>query len=182
MNDLKKKYQTEVAPKLLEEFSLGNVMAVPKLDRVVVNIGLKEAVHDKGVLTKATEQLTAITGQKPKVTRARISIANFKVRQGDPVGLTVTLRGKRMYDFVGKLFAIVLPRLRDFQGVSGKAFDVQGNYTLGMSEQIVFAEVDYSKVDKVRGLEITFVIKRGNATISKRLLELLGMPFEKGTK
>lgn len=151
----------------------------PKITKVVLNIGLKEAVHDKGVLEKASEQLAAIAGQKPKVTRAKISIANFKVRQGDPVGLTVTLRGKRMQDFVTKLISIVLPRVRDFHGVSGTAFDKKGNYTLGFTEQIVFPEIDYAKIDKIRGLEVTLVTSATNPEQSRKLLELLGMPFKK---
>jgi len=164
---------------LKEEFKITNVMAMPVVDRVVVNIGMKEAAHDKGALEKATEQLTQITGQKPKITKAKKSIANFKLREGDPVGLTVTLRGKRRDDFITKLISVVLPRVRDFHGVPVKAFDMAGNYTLGLSEQIVFPEIDYSKIDKIRGLEITLVIKRSNAKISRRLLELMGMPFEK---
>ena len=179
---MSQQYLKEIAPKLVEEFGLENVMAAPKITKVVINIGLKEAVHDKGVLEKAREQLAVISGQAPKVTRAKQSIAGFKVREGDPVGLTVTLRGKRMYDFMTKLFRIVLPRVRDFQGVPAKSFDNGGNYTLGISEQIVFPEIDYSKVDKVRGLEMTFVTDGGDVKISRRLLELLGMPFEKETK
>ena len=159
-----------------------NPMAQPKLIKVNVNIGLKEAVSDKGVLEKVSQQLVAITGQKPKVTRARISIANFKVREGDAVGLTVTLRGKRMQDFVTKLINIVLPRVRDFQGVSDTAFDGAGNYTLGLSEQIVFSEIDYSKIDKIRGLEMTMVIKNSNPEKSKSYLESMGMPFKKHGK
>lgn len=177
--NLKEKYQKEIVPTLMSEFGIKNIMAVPKVSRVAINISLKEAAHDKGVLTKAIDQLTVITGQKPKTTVARLSIANFKVRAGDPVGLAVTLRGERMYDFMTRLFTIVLPRLRDFQGVSLTSFDSAGNYTLGMAEQIVFPEIDYSKIDKVRGLEITFVTRAGEQKIAKRLLELLGMPFSK---
>lgn len=151
----------------------------PKITKVVLNIGLKEAVTDKGVLAKASDQLAAIAGQKPKVTRAKISIANFKVRQGDPVGLTVTLRGKRMQDFVTKLITIVLPRVRDFHGVPGTAFDKKGNYTLGFTEQIVFPEIDYAKIDKIRGLEVTLVTSATNPEQSRKLLELLGIPFKK---
>ncbi len=151
----------------------------PKITKVVLNIGLKEAVHDKGVLEKASEQLAAIAGQKPKVTRAKISIANFKVREGDPVGLTVTLRRKRMQDFVTKLITIVLPRVRDFHGVPGTAFDKKGNYTLGFTEQIVFPEIDYAKIDKIRGLEVTLVTSVTNPEQARKLLELLGMPFKK---
>lgn len=176
---LRQHYLENIIPTLKEEFGYANNLAVPKVTKVMINIGLKEAAHDKGILEKANEQLTQIAGQKPKVTRARLSIANFKLRENDPVGLVVTLRGTRMYDFMTKLFQIALPRVRDFQGVSLTAFDKAGNYTLGLSEQIVFPEIDYSKIDKTRGLEITFVSTAGNAKIAKRLLELLGMPFKK---
>ncbi|MEK7154576.1 MAG: 50S ribosomal protein L5 [Patescibacteria group bacterium] len=156
-----------------------NKMAKPKITKVVLNIGLKEAISDKGVLAKASEQLAIIAGQKPKVTRAKTSIANFKVREGDSVGLTVTLRGKRMEGFLKKLFTIVLPRVRDFQGVSVTAFDKAGNYTLGLSEQIVFPEIDFSKIDKIRGLEITIVNTAGNPDASREMLTEMGMPFKK---
>ncbi len=156
-----------------------NIMAAPKVTKVVLNIGLKEAAHDKGILEKTIGWLTAITGQKPKITHVKTSIANFKVREGDPVGLTVTLRGPRMRDFITRLTQIVLPRVRDFHGVSATAFDPKGNYNLGLSEQIVFPEVDYSKIDKIRGLQITFVISNSNPQASQRLLESLGMPFKK---
>lgn len=179
---LQEHYATIVVPQLIKEFSLANNMAVPRITKIVVNIGLKEAAHDKGVLEKVAAQLATIAGQKPKVTEAKLSIAGFKLREGDPVGLTTTLRGKRMYDFITKLVAIALPRVRDFQGVPDKSFDKSGNYTLGISEQTVFPEIDYSKVDKIRGLEITFVIANGEPIISKRLLALLGMPFEKKDK
>jgi len=175
-------YVEKVVPQLREEFGIENIMAVPKISKVVINVGLKDAAHDKGVLDKTIEQMTTISGQKPKVTRAKKSIANFKLRQGDPVGVTATLRGKRMYDFLQKLVTIVLPRVRDFQGVSTSAFDGNGNYTLGLAEQIVFPEIDYAKVDKIRGLEICIVIGAGDAKISRRLLELLGMPFRKDTR
>ncbi len=176
---LKQHYLENVVPALQKEFGYTNNMAVPKITKVIINIGLKEAAHDKGILEKANEQLTQIAGQKPKITKARLSIANFKLREGDAVGLVTTLRGVRMYDFMTKLFQIALPRVRDFQGVSLTAFDKAGNYTLGLSEQIVFPEIDYSKIDKTRGLEITFVSTAGDAKIAKRLLELLGMPFKK---
>ena len=156
-----------------------NKMAKPKITKVVLNIGLKEAITDKGVLAKASEQLAIIAGQKPKVTRAKTSIANFKVREGDSVGLTVTLRGKRMEGFLKKLFTIVLPRVRDFQGVSVTAFDKAGNYTLGLSEQIVFPEIDFSKIDKIRGLEITIVNTAGSPEASREMLTEMGMPFKK---
>lgn len=151
-----------------------------KITKVVLNIGLKEAVTDKGVLARASEQLASIAGQKPKITRAKISIANFKVRAGDPVGLTVTLRGRRMQDFVTKLVTIVLPRVRDFHGVPTTSFDKKGNYTLGLTEQIVFPEIDYAKIDKIRGLEVTLVNNAGSPEESKKLLESLGIPFKHG--
>ena len=177
--NLQQHYKETVVPTLMKEFGIANVMAVPKIAKVVINIGLKEAAHDKGVLEKATDQLASISGQKPKITAAKLSIAGFKVREGDPVGLAVTLRGKRMYDFMTKLFTITLPRVRDFQGVSLSGFDKNGNYTLGIAEQIVFPEIEYAKIDRIRGLEISFVIKGGDAKICSRLLALMGMPFEK---
>lgn len=176
---LKQTYLEKVVPQIMEEFAIANKMAVPKIHKIVLNIGLKEAAHDKGVLEKAASQLESIAGQKAKITKAKLSIANFKLREGDPVGLTVTLRSERMYSFMTKLFQIALARIRDFQGVSLTAFDKQGNYTLGISEQIIFPEIDYSKIDKTRGLEITFVTKTPDVKIAKRLLELMGMPFSK---
>ncbi len=176
---LNQTYKDQIVPTLMTEFSIHNVMAVPKVSKITINMGVKEMAHDKGLIEKIASQMTAIAGQKPKLTRAKIAIANFKLRENDPVGMTVTLRGARMYDFMTKLFGIVLPRVRDFQGVSTTAFDKAGNYTLGISEQIIFPEIDYGKIDKIRGLEITFVIKSGNSEISQRLLQLLGMPFKK---
>jgi len=177
--NLKQIYTDTVVPKLAEEFGITNKMAVPRIAKIVVNTGVKEGANDKGVIEKVADQITAITGQKAKVTRAKMSIANFKLREGAPIGLAVTLRGKRMFDFLTKLINIVLPKVRDFQGVSDKSFDANGNYTLGLSEQIVFPEIEYSKIDKIRGLEITIVMQSGDSKISKRLLELLGMPFNK---
>lgn len=177
--NLRQTYTEQIVPTLTKEFGIKNIMAVPKVTKIVLNIGLKEAAHDKGVLDKTVAWFEAIAGQKVKVTNAKTSIANFKLRENDPVGITVTLRGTRMYDFMTKLFTIVLPRIRDFQGVSKTSFDAQGNYTLGMPEQIVFPEVDYAKIDKVRGLEITFVNFTPNKIQAFRLLELLGMPFKK---
>lgn len=175
--NLKEKYQKEIAPKLAKELGLANILAAPRIEKVIINIGLSEALEDKKALEAASSDLAVITGQKPKVTKARQSIAGFKLRAGQPVGLMVTLRGQRMYDFFEKLVAVVLPRLRDFQGVSLKSFDGQGNYTLGIPEQIVFPEIDYAKVNKVRGLEITIVTNAKTSERAKRLLELLGMPF-----
>jgi len=172
-------YSEKIVPILMQEFDIKNVMAVPKVRKININMGVKDMAHDKSLVEKVATQLTAISGQKPKITRAKIAIANFKLREGDPIGLTVTLHGRRLYDFMTKLFTIVLPRVRDFSGVSLVAFDQNGNYTLGLSEQIIFTEIDYAKIDKIRGLEITFVIQSGNPAISKRLLELLGLPFKK---
>lgn len=179
-NNLKKKYQEKIAPKLAKELGLANVLAAPRIEKIIINIGLSEAMEDKKALESASNNLAVITGQKPRITKARQSIAGFKLRAGQPIGLMVTLRGQRMYDFFEKLVTIVLPRLRDFQGVSLKSFDGRGNYTLGIPEQIVFPEIDYTKVDKVRGLEITIVTNAQTDEKAKRLLGLLGMPFEKG--
>lgn len=179
MSSLKQKYQKEIAPRLAREFGLKNILAVPRVIKVVVSVGLGEAVQDKSVIEIVTRDLAVITGQKPKVTRARRSEAAFKLRAGDPIGLMVTLRGERTYGFLEKLFKIVLPRVRDFQGVALKGFDGQGNYSLGLKEQIVFPEIDYGKVTKIRGLEITIVTNTGDDEKAKGLLELMGMPFEK---
>ncbi len=151
-----------------------------RVEKVVVNIGIGEGAQNKSVIEAASKDLMAITGQKPVICRARVAISGFKIKKGDPIGLKVTLRGKRMNDFLKKLFAIVLPRLKDFQGVSLKSFDGQGNYSLGIPEQIVFPEIDYSKIDKTRGLEITIVTNTRSDEKAKELLESLGMPFEKG--
>lgn len=174
-------YQEKIKPQLKQELKIKNDLAVPYVEKVVVNIGLKEAADDKGVLKSVSEYLAQITGQKPKVTRARKSIAGFSLREGSPVGLKVTLRHAKMYQFLDKLFNIVLPRVRDFQGVKLTAFDHQANYTLGLEEQTVFSEVDYDKIDKSRGLEITIVTSVDQKDQAKRLLQLMGMPFEKET-
>lgn len=176
---LKQKYDTEIKKALLDELKIKNPMAVPKLTKIVVNVGLGEALMDHKVIEKVANDLRAITGQKPLVTRAKTSIASFKLRAGDTVGLKVTLRGKRMYDFFEKLTRIVLPRVRDFRGVSQSSFDGQGNYNLGLTEQTVFPEIDYGKVDKIRGLEITFVTTAGTNERGIKLFEKLGMPFIK---
>lgn len=180
-SNLKKKYQQETVPKLAKELGLKNRLAVPKVEKVIINLGIGEGASDKNVIEKASRDLVVITGQAPKVAKARASIAGFKLRADDPIGLVVTLRGERMYDFLEKLFKIVLPRLRDFQGVSVKSLDGRGNYNLGISDYTVFPEVDYSKVEKVRGLQITVVTNADDNQKAKRLLELLGMPFEKGS-
>lgn len=177
--NLKQKYFEEIRPKLQVELGLQNIMAVPKLVKIVVAVGLKEALSDKKVLEIVSEQLVAITGQKPIVRRAKKSIAAFKLREGEPIGLSVTLRGDRMYDFLEKLVAIVFPRVRDFHGISAGSFDGQGNYTFGLSEQIVFLEIDYAKIDKIRGLETTIVTTAKNDTEGLALLKALGMPFKK---
>lgn len=182
MNRLQEKYFQKVLPSLKKEFNLANNLAVPRLVKVVVNVGIGEAGHDKNSLAKAQETLKQITGQKPLVCKAKIAIAEFKIRDGDPVGLKVTLRRKRMYQFLDKLFSLVLPKVRDFRGVKRNAFDGQANYSLGLREQIIFPEIDYDKIDKVRGLEITIITTTKDTKMAFRLLELLGMPFEKGER
>ncbi len=177
--DLKQKYEQEVRPRLQKELGL-NVMAVPRLVKVVINVGVKEALNDKKILDTVSADLATITGQKPAVRVAKKSIAAFKLREGQAIGVTVTLRGKRMMDFLEKLFAIVLPRVRDFHGVPAASFDGNGNYTLGLKEQIVFPEIDYGKIDKIRGLEITIVTTAKNNQEGMALLKGLGMPFQKG--
>jgi len=181
MNRLRQKYQEEIMPSLQKELGLKNRMAVPKIDKIVLNVGITEDQHQNQSLENMGAQLAAITGQKPKTTRAKKSIAGFKLRQGDPIGLMVTLRGERMYQFLDKLISIVLPRVKDFQGVPDNAFDPQGNYSLGLKEQIVFPEIEYDKIDKVRGLQVNIVTTSKDAKTGKRLLELLGMPFVKPT-
>jgi len=174
---LKEKYRKEVVPALMEKFGYKNVMEVPRLAKVTVNMGLGEAIQNPKAIDAAVEDLKVITGQKPVVTRAKKSIAAFKLRAGMQIGAKVTLRGERMYDFVDKLFNIVLPRVRDFRGVPPKAFDGRGNFTLGLREQIIFPEIDYDKVDRVRGMNITFVTTAKTDEEARELLRLLGMPF-----
>jgi len=176
---LLEKYRKEIVPELKKELGVKSVMAVPRVVKVVVSVGLKEAKDDKKIIDVVGEQLEIITGQKPKLTRAKRSIAGFKLGKGQPIGLVVTLRGERAFAFLEKLFKIVLPRVRDFSGVSPYGFDGQGNYSLGISEQIVFSEIDFSKIDKVRGLEITIVTSAKNDEEAKLLLIKLGMPFAK---
>lgn len=172
-------YRQEALPTLMKEFGYRTVMQVPRLVKVVVNIGIGEAIQNARALDAATRDLEAITGQHPVVTRAKRSIAAFRLRAGMPVGLTVTLRGDRMYYFLDRLFNATLPRIRDFRGVSSQAFDGRGNYTLGMREQIVFPEIEYDKVDKVRGLEVSIVTTARSDEEGRRLLSLLGMPFSR---
>lgn len=170
---------TEIEKKLMKELGIQNHMAVPKLIKIVINCGLGEALADKKVIEKATVQLAAITGLHPVVTKAKKAISAFKLREGDAIGLKVTLRGKRMYDFLTRLTGVALPRVRDFRGVSKKGFDGKGNYTLGIAEQIIFPDLDYNLVDKVRGFEATFVTSAQTDTQAKALLMLFGLPFEK---
>ena len=179
MAGLKEKYRKEIVPKLMEVRGYKNVMEVPKLEKVVVGIGLGEAVTNAKALEGAEKDLPIITGQKPIVTRSKKSIANFKLREGMPIGLKVTLRQKRMFDFLDRLINVVLPRGREFQGVPRNAFDGRGNYTLGLKEQTIFPEIEYDKIDKVRGLEITIVTTARTDEEGRLLLELLGMPFSK---
>ena len=179
MSQLKEKYKQDIIPSLMKLYGYKNKMQVPKLDKVVLNIGLGEATQNAKALEAAERDLVAISGQHPVITRSKKSIAAFKLREGMPIGLKVTLRGERMYDFFDKLVNAVLPRMRELQGVSRTSFDGRGNYTLGLKEQIIFPEVDYDKVDKVRGLEVSFVTTANTAEEGRHLLELLGMPFTK---
>ena len=174
---LRERYRDEVVPQMMREFGYTNVMQVPRLVKAVLNIGLGEAVANAKAIDAAVNDVQLITGQKPIVTRAKRSIAAFKLREGMPIGVKVTLRGDRMYEFYDRLTAVALPRIRDFRGVSANAFDGRGNYTLGMTEQIAFAEIDYDKVDKIRGMEIAFVTSAKTDEEGRRLLALLGMPF-----
>ena len=179
MARLKEKYTAEVAPALMKQFGYKSVMQIPKIDKVVVNVGCGEARENAKVLENVTGDLGKITGQKPVITRARKSIANFKLREGMNIGAKVTLRGERMYEFMDKLMNIALPRVRDFHGVSDKAFDGRGNYALGIREQLLFPEIEYDKVEKVRGMEMIFVTTAHSDEECKELLRLMGMPFTK---
>lgn len=174
---LQAKYEQEVVPLLSAEFKIKNKMALPRLVKIVVNVGLGEALTNKNAIGNVSKQLAIICGQKPMVTVSRRSISSFKLRAGVPIGLKVTLGGKRMYDFLLKLIAVVFPRVRDFRGVSRKSFDKMGNYSLGFSDQTIFPEISFDQIDKVRGLEVTIVTSSNNVKQSARLLELLGMPF-----
>ena len=174
---LLERYRAEVVSKLTDEFSFGNVHQVPKLEKIVVNMGVGEAAANPKLLEKAAEELGLITGQKPAIRKARKSIANFKLRAGQPIGCTVTLRGERMWEFFDRLVSVSLPRVRDFKGVSPKAFDGRGNYSLGIREQIIFPEVDYDKVERITGLNVTVCTSASNDAEGKALLTALGMPF-----
>lgn len=177
MSPLKNIYEKEIVPKLMEAFKYKNIMQVPRLGKIVLNMGLGEAIQNIKILDSATEELKAIAGQKPVVTRAKKSIAAFKLREGMPIGCMVTLRHQRMYDFYYKLVNIALARVRDFRGVTAKAFDGRGNYSLGIKEHIIFPEIDYDKIDKIKGLNISIVTTAGTDEEGKQLLGLLGMPF-----
>ena len=177
MTRLKEKYQKEVVPALQKEFGYKNVMAIPKLEKIVVNMGLGEATGNAKIVDVGVDEIARVTGQKPVVTRAKKSIAQFKVRQGMPIGTMVTLRGDRMWEFLDRLISIALPRVRDFRGVSPRGFDGRGNYTLGLKDQLLFPEIDYMKVDKARGMNISVVTTAKTDEESRKLLQLLGMPF-----
>lgn len=179
MNRLKEKYANEIVPSLVEKFNYSSVMAVPKLEKIVVNMGVGDAVSNAKALDKAVEELAEITGQKPLITKAKKSIAGFKLREGMPIGAKVTLRGERMYEFLDKLISVSLPRVRDFRGISKKAFDGRGNYTLGVKEQLIFPEIDYDKVDKVRGMDVVLVTTANTDEEARELLTQMGMPFQK---
>ena len=177
MNRLRERYRDDVVPSLLKQFGYRNQMQVPRLDKIVINVGLGEALQNAKAIDATVGDIATITGQKPIVTRARRSISQFRVRTGNPIGVKVTLRGERMWDFLERLTALALPRIRDFRGVPAKSFDGRGNYSLGLREQLAFPEIDYDKVDRLRGLEISIVTTAKTDEESKRLLELLGMPF-----
>ena len=180
MNRMKEQYQKEVAPALMKALNLDNVMQVPRVQKVVVNIGMGEAMDNPKAMDAAVNDVTLITGQKPVVTKAKNSIANFKLREGRTIGVKVTLRGEKMWSFLDRVMNVVLPRVRDFRGVSPDAFDGRGNYTLGLREQLIFPEIEYDKIDKIRGMEITIVTSARSDDQAAVLLQMLGMPFRKG--
>ncbi|WP_153125742.1 50S ribosomal protein L5 [Peribacillus tepidiphilus] len=179
MNRLKEKYTKEIVPALMSKFGYKSVMQAPKIEKIVVNMGVGDAVANAKALDNAVEELSLITGQKPLITRAKKSIAGFRLREGMPIGAKVTLRGERMYEFLDKLISVSLPRVRDFRGVSKKAFDGRGNYTLGVKEQLIFPEIDYDKVSKVRGMDIVIVTTANTDEEARELLTQFGMPFQK---
>ena len=178
MSQLKERYEKEIAPQLQEQFGFKNPYQIPRVEKVVLNMGLGEAIQNMKILDTAVEELKAIAGQKPIITRAKKSIAAFKLREGMPIGCMVTLRRQRMWDFLNKLVNIALPRVRDFRGISGKAFDGNGNYSLGIKEHIIFPEIDYDKIDKIKGLNVSIVTSATSDEEGKALLKLLGMPFK----
>ena len=177
MARLKQRYQKDIAPAIAKEFGIKNPMAIPRLEKFVLNMGMGEAIANSKVLDTALAELTSISGQKPVITKAKKSIASFKLRQGMPIGVMVTLRGDRMYEFFDRLVSVALPRVRDFRGVSPKAFDGRGNYTIGIREQLIFPEIDFNKVDKLRGMNISIVTTARNDEQARALLKSLGMPF-----
>ncbi len=177
MARLKDKYRKEIAPAIAKEFGIENPMAIPRIEKVVVNMGMGEAIANSKILDTAVEELRSVTGQKPVVTKAKKSIAAFKLRQGMNIGTMVTLRGDRMYEFLDRLISVALPRVRDFRGISAKAFDGRGNYTLGIREQLIFPEIDFNKVDKTRGMNISIVTTAKTDEQARALLKALGMPF-----
>lgn len=179
MNRLQDKYQSEVVPAMMKEFNYKSVMEVPAIEKVVVNIGVGDAIQNSKLLDEAVEELAAITGQQPVITKAKKSIANFKLREGMPIGCKVTLRRQKMYEFLDKLFNISLPRVRDFRGVSDTSFDGRGNYTLGIKEQIIFPEIDFDKVNRSRGMDVVIVTSAKTNEEAKALLTKMGMPFKK---
>jgi large subunit ribosomal protein L5 len=174
---LKQRYQKEIGPAIAREFGIKNPMAIPRLEKIVINMGMGEAIANAKILDTAADELKSITGQKPVVTKAKKSIASFKLRQGMPIGVMVTLRGDRMYEFLDRLVSVGLPRVRDFRGVSPKAFDGRGNYTIGVREQLIFPEIDFNKVEKLRGMNISIVTTASNDELARALLKALGMPF-----
>ncbi|AMB93819.1 50S ribosomal protein L5 [Aerococcus sanguinicola] len=178
-NRLKEKYSNEIVPALIEKFNYSSPMQTPKIDKIVINMGVGDAVTNSKNLDKAVEELTLISGQKPVITHAKKSIAGFRLREGMPIGAKVTLRGERMYDFLDKLITVSLPRVRDFRGISKRSFDGRGNYTLGIREQLIFPEIDFDNVDKVRGMDIVIVTTANTDEESKELLTQIGMPFQK---
>ncbi len=177
MNTLQNKYREEVVPAMIKTFSYNNVMQVPRLEKIVLNMGLGDALESAKVLDTSMEELAVITGQRPVLTRARKSIANFKLREGNPIGCMVSLRKGRMYEFLNRLMNIALPRMRDFKGASPKAFDGRGNFTMGIREQLIFPEIDYDKVEQIRGMNITIVTSAKTDEEARELLKLMGMPF-----
>lgn len=185
MNRLQQQYQQEIAPALQKELGLSSILAVPRLKKIVLNVGVtnpQDPRARKEVINNVVDQFKVISGQKPQITRARQAISNFKLRKGDPLGVMVTLRGQHMWEFLDKLISAALPRVKDFQGVSRVAFDGQGNYSLGLEEQIIFPEIEYDKIDQIRSLQVTVVTSSKDDAAVRRLLELMGMPFKKETK
>ncbi|MCH7951659.1 50S ribosomal protein L5 [Patescibacteria group bacterium] len=179
MNNLRKKYQNKIVPLLKKELGVNNDLAVPRLKTIVINTGIGQEQGQKEALESMADQLAVITGQRPVMTRAKKSIAGFKLRQGDPIGLKVTLHGRKMYDFFEKLVTIALPRVKDFQGTKINAFDGRGNYSIGLTEQLIFPEIDYDKIDRTRGLQVVIITTASDDDQARRLLKLLGIPFEK---